>query len=100
MTDTVKIGDAVVHEVLHAHELQKLIREVGGEQLAGTIVTTPSALKPWEVEVGGALNIFGQVHYWEAAVDLRGVTCAKDILDLCKALNDSFEKAAAQVGRP
>jgi hypothetical protein len=99
MTDGVKIGDAVVHEVLNPGELQHLLREVGGPQLSGVVVTTPSALEPWIVTVGGAIAIYGDVHYWEATgIDMRGLTSADDILAFCAQLNEMFDKGCGSGG--
>jgi hypothetical protein len=103
--NTVKLGDAVVHEVLHAHELQRLLRDVGGEAMKNLDVITPSELEPWIVTIQGALPIYGQVYFWEVPCDMRGIRRdkeggAQDIMNMCSAINNSFEKASAQLGRP
>ena len=85
-----------VIEVLHAEELQKLLRTVG-PNLGDCLVKTKSELEPWVVEVCGALQIHGEPHFWTVNVDMREIKSAEDILEMAGAIEASFEKAASKV---
>lgn len=90
------IGSFEVIEVLHAEELQRLLRTVG-PNLGDCLVKTPSNLAPWVVEVCGALMLYGEPHFWTVNVDMREIKTAEDILQLAGAVESSFEKAASKV---
>jgi hypothetical protein len=86
-------------QVLHEAEFQHLLRTLGAN-IEHCIVSTPSALNPELVKVEGALSIHGEPHFWSTECDLRGITSADDIIQFIGMLERSFEKAAAQIGRP
>ena len=90
------IGSFEVIEVLHAPELQQLLRTVG-PNLGDCLVKTKSELEAWVVEVCGALQIHGEPHFWSVNVDMREIKSADDILEMAGAIEASFEKAAAKV---
>ena len=90
------IGSFEVIEVLHAPELQHLLRTVG-PNLGDCLVKTPNQQVAWEVEICGALLMYGEPHFWTVNVDMREIKYAEDILQLAGAIESSFEKAADKV---
>ena len=90
------IGSFQVIEVLHAAELEKLLRTVG-PNLTDCLVKTPSQHEAWMVEICGALMIYGQPHFWTVNVDMREIKTAEDVLQIAGSIEASFEKASAKV---
>lgn len=85
-------------EVIHPQELQAAIRAIPA--LSGAVVSVKSEIAPWYMHVGGAVAIYGQVHFWETEIDARGFKSADDIMDFAGLILKSIEKAATTVGQP
>ncbi len=95
-TAKLAVGSFEVIEVLHAEELQRLLRTVG-PNLTDCLVKTPSQHEPWVVEICGALQIFGEPYFWSVNADMREIKTAEDILEMAGAIESSFKKASSKV---
>lgn len=90
--------DFSVQEALTAGQLQMLLRQdFNGVQLSKCTVEVISQLAPWDMKITGGLEIYGQVHVWEAVIDVRNIERAEDFLLLVKQLHRTFDQAAEKL---
>ena len=97
--EQVNIGGAAVFEVIHAHELEHILRQAH-PALAQVQVTVPNQLVPWEVKVRGAYLLYGRHQVMDTEADLRwfkarnGNSAAHYMALFIARLAESIEKAA------
>lgn len=90
--------DFNMQEAMTPQQLQHLLRQdFNGPNLAGCEVVASKPLMPWMVTISGAINIYGEIKYWDTEIDIRTIENADGLLKLAAALNASFDEAAKRI---
>jgi len=83
--------------ILTAREVEKFLRQF--EPLQSVAVEEVSVLAPWLVKLHGVIPIEGELHAYEADLNLMEFGGAQDLMKLAGQLLKSFEAASNNKGK-
>lgn len=75
-------------------ELQSMMRAFGGPLEGSTV--EQNALVPYFAVIRGQCSLNGQLHAYEAELDIRGINKPTDVITVAQALLDNMKQAEAQ----